>query len=93
MYHGEKVAFGVLTQLVLQKTDAQTLEEGLGFLARVEPPMTLAQLGITEMREEALRKVAEAAWRTRRSPPKTCPPILRRRTCTRRFWKRTGSVG
>ena len=75
MYHGEKVAFGVLTQLVLQKTDAQTLEEVLGFLARVELPMTLAQLGITEIREETLRKVAEAACVPTQSTKNLSPDI------------------
>lgn len=61
MYHGEKVAFGVLAQLVLEKADRQEMEQVLSFMKRVDLPMTLAQLGITEVSEENLRKVAEAA--------------------------------
>ena len=61
MYHGEKVAFGLLAQLVLEGENQEEVNEVLGFLKDVDLPMTLAQLGITEVKEETLRKVAEAA--------------------------------
>lgn len=61
MYHGEKVAFGVLTQLVLEKASDHEMENVLAFMKDVGLPMTLAQLGVREVAEETLRKVAEAA--------------------------------
>ncbi len=59
MYHGEKVAFGTLAQLVLEK--APELNEVLAFLKATGLPMTLAQMGVTTPDEAGLRKVAEAA--------------------------------
>ncbi len=61
MAHGEKVAFGLLTQLVLEGENKAELDEVLAFLKRVDLPMTLAQLGIKEINEENLHKVAEMA--------------------------------
>lgn len=75
MYHGEKVAFGLLTQLVLDKTDEQMMEEVLAFMKRVGLPMTLKQLGITEVIEENLRKVAEAACVPTQSTKNLSPDI------------------
>lgn len=61
MYHGEKVAFGTLTQLVLEKAPKEELEQVLSFLKDTGLPMTLAQLGVKEIVPETLQKVAEAA--------------------------------
>lgn len=61
MYHGEKVAFGTLTQLVLEKAPREELEQVLAFMKDVGLPMTLAQLGIKEVVPENLRQVAAAA--------------------------------
>jgi glycerol dehydrogenase len=62
MYHGEKVAYGVLVQLVLEKAAPAELNEVMGFMKAAGLPMTLAQLGISGIpREEDIRKVAEAA--------------------------------
>jgi glycerol dehydrogenase len=61
MYHGEKVAFGTLTQLVLEKAPKEEMDEVLAFMKSVGLPMTLADLGITDVKEEEIRKVAEAA--------------------------------
>ena len=61
MYHGEKVAFGLLVQLVLEGEDPEELPRILAFLKEMELPVTLAQLGITDPTDEDLRKVAEAA--------------------------------
>ncbi len=61
MYHGEKVAFGVLVQLVLEKAPQEELETVRGFMQKVGLPVTLKQLGLDASDEEALRKVAEAA--------------------------------
>lgn len=61
MYHGEKVAFGVLTQLALEKAPQEELDQVLGFMKAVGLPTTFAKLGIENVVEENLRKVAEAA--------------------------------
>lgn len=61
MYHGEKVAFGVLTQLVLENVDRDELEEVISFLMEVGLPVTLEELGIKEIKEAEIRKVAELA--------------------------------
>lgn len=61
MYHGEKVAFGLLVQLVLEKAPREELEPVLDFLRDTGLPMTLAQLGVAQVVPETLRQVAEAA--------------------------------
>ena len=61
MYHGEKVAFGTLVQLVLEKAPQEELEQVLAFLRDTGLPLTLAQLGVKEIVPETLKKVAEAA--------------------------------
>lgn len=60
-YHGEKVAFGTLVQLVLENSSLDEIEEVLDFCTSVGLPITLAQLGIEEIKPEDIRKVAEAA--------------------------------
>ena len=61
LYHGEKVAFGTLVQLVLEKAPQEELEQVLAFLRDTGLPLTLAQLGVKEIVPETLKKVAEAA--------------------------------
>ena len=61
MYHGEKVAFGTLTQLVLENVSAEELEEIIGFCVEVGLPVTLKGLGVTEVTDEKIMAVAEAA--------------------------------
>lgn len=61
MYHGEKVAFGTLTQLILEQVPQEELDQVLAFMKQVGLPMTLADLGITDIKEDEIRKVAEAA--------------------------------
>ena len=61
MYHGEKVAFGTIAQLVLEHASEEEMNEVLSFMKLVGLPMTLADLGITDVKEDEIRKVAEAA--------------------------------
>lgn len=61
MYHGEKVAFGTLTQLILENAKREELEEVIEFCLELGLPITLEDLGITEIKEEEIRKVAEIA--------------------------------
>ena len=61
MYHGEKVAFGTITQLVLENVSAEELEEVIDFCIEVGLPVTLGQLGVKEITEEKIMAVAKAA--------------------------------
>ena len=61
MYHGEKVAFGTITQLMLENIPADELEEIVGFCVEVGLPVTLKELGVTEVTKEKIMAVAEAA--------------------------------
>jgi len=59
--HGEKVTFGLLTQLMLENADNAELEQVVGLCVDVGLPVTLAQIGVTEDIEAKMRQVAEAA--------------------------------
>jgi glycerol dehydrogenase len=59
--HGEKVAFGLLTQLVLEGQPRSVLHRVLGFATEVGLPITLADIGLTELRKEDLQKIAVRA--------------------------------
>lgn len=60
-FHGEKVAFGTLTQLVLENDSRDLVEEILSFCVELGLPVTLAQIGITDVTREKIMKVATAA--------------------------------
>ncbi|MGC8230082.1 glycerol dehydrogenase [Pseudobacillus badius] len=59
--HGEKVVFGLLTQLVLEDAPKEEVETVIHFIKEVGLPLTLKDLGLDEFREEEWRKVAELA--------------------------------
>lgn len=61
LYHGEKVAFGTLVQLVLENAPSEELEEVLLFCRAVGLPVTLTDLGIREVKEDQLMEVARLA--------------------------------
>jgi len=61
LYHGEKVAFGTLVQLVLENAPMEEIEEVLYFCNEVGLPTTLRELNITEKSEEKLMKVAKVS--------------------------------
>ena len=61
MYHGEKVAFGTLTQLILENVDRDELEEVIDFCLELGLPVTLEELGIKEIKEEEIMEVAKIA--------------------------------
>ncbi|MGO0122263.1 glycerol dehydrogenase [Desulfothermobacter acidiphilus] len=62
-YHGEKVAFGTLVQLVLEGRESEEVEEVLEFAVAVGLPVTLADLGLVQLSQEDLLRVAEASVR------------------------------
>lgn len=59
MYHGEKVAFGTLAQLVLENKPREEIEELLYFCNEVGLPTTLEDLGIKEINEKEIMEVAK----------------------------------
>lgn len=61
MSHGEKVAFGLLVQLKLENAPQEEWDTVLNYIRTVGLPSCLADLGITEVKEEEIRQVAAAA--------------------------------
>lgn len=59
--HGEKVAFGLVAQLMLEGQPQRVVEEVLEFSSSVGLPMTLAEIGIEDAGPELLRRIAERA--------------------------------
>ncbi len=59
--HGEKVAFGLLAQLVLEGKPRAVVERVLGFASEVGLPTTLADIGLAEISKEVLDKIAVRA--------------------------------
>ena len=60
-YHGEKVAFGVLCELMMENADDETVDEVYRFCADVGLPVTLGQLGINNVTDEMLNTIADVA--------------------------------
>ncbi|MDO4478955.1 MAG: glycerol dehydrogenase [Lachnospiraceae bacterium] len=60
-YHGEKVAFGVISQLVLENAPEEELNQVLDFCIAVGLPVTMAEIGVTEPTWEKLMQVATIA--------------------------------
>lgn len=59
--HGEKVAFGVLVQLLLEHASRAQLDEVLGFSRSVGLPVTLAEIGCADLPDAVLAEVAARA--------------------------------
>ena len=59
--HGEKVAFGVLTQAVLENASMEEIISMIDFYRSVGLPITLEEIGLLMVTDEELRKVADAA--------------------------------
>jgi glycerol dehydrogenase len=60
-FHGEKVAYGLLVQLVLEGQGRSTVEQVLRFATEVGLPITLADIGLKEMPNDLLQQVAARA--------------------------------
>ena len=61
LLHGEKVAFGVLTQLMLENAPQSEFERVARFCADCNLPVTLAQLGLGNADDKKLMNAAKAA--------------------------------
>jgi glycerol dehydrogenase len=60
-FHGEKVAFGLLVQLVLEGAPRTTVAEVLGFSSAVNLPITLADIGLNDLPRDRLDPIARRA--------------------------------
>jgi len=60
-YHGEKVAFGLLVQLVLEGVSSATFEKVLAFASDVELPITLAEIGLSKVTRDQIDPIARRA--------------------------------
>lgn len=61
LFHGEKVAFGTLVQLVMENSPMEEINEVLDFCISVGLPTTLEEMGIKEIKSEDIMEVAKAA--------------------------------
>jgi glycerol dehydrogenase len=59
MYHGEKVAFGTICQLVMENRPMEEIDEVVQFCKELGLPTTLKDLGIKDAGKPNLMKVAE----------------------------------
>ena len=99
-FHGEKVAYGVLVQLILEKKPQPLLEEVLDFATRVGLPTTLAAIGLAEMTSEMLDQIAArstAPGETMHNEPFAVQPrmvaeAIRAADALGREWKRKHGV-
>jgi glycerol dehydrogenase len=60
-FHGEKVAFGTLVQLVLEGKSRSVVEEVLAFSSSVGLPVTLEEIGLEAATRQTLETVAARA--------------------------------
>lgn len=61
VYHGEKVAFSTIVQLVMEDRSSDEIYEVLEFCYSVGLPITLEELGLSAPSKEDLMKVARAS--------------------------------
>ncbi|WP_346689361.1 glycerol dehydrogenase [uncultured Cloacibacillus sp.] len=52
--HGEKVAFGIVCQMVLENTPAETVDNVMRFMVAIGLPVTLADLGVAAEHDKVL---------------------------------------
>ncbi|WP_252243326.1 MULTISPECIES: glycerol dehydrogenase [unclassified Clostridium] len=60
-FHGEKVAFGTIAQLVLENAPKQELNQVLDFCLEVGLPVCLSDIGVNTITEDELMEVAKKA--------------------------------
>jgi glycerol dehydrogenase len=80
LMHGEKVAFGVITQLMLESQPPGVVEEVLTFSRSVGLPITFAEVGIAnpsrELLEMVARRAAAAGETIHNEPFPVTPPLV-----------------
>jgi glycerol dehydrogenase len=61
LYHGEKVAFGVLVHLVLEDAPENEVNQIISFCKSIGLPTCLKDLGIKDVTDQKIKAVSEAA--------------------------------
>jgi len=61
MYHGEKVAFGTIVQLVIENAAKEEIIEVVNFCKEIGLPFKLEDLGIVQFNEEDIMEVAKVS--------------------------------
>lgn len=61
LYHGEKVAFGTLTQMILENMDMAEIQKVMEFCISVGLPVTLKEMGVSEIKSSEFMAVVEMA--------------------------------
>ncbi len=61
LYHGEKVAFGTITQLVMENAPIDEIYEVIEFCCSVGLPTNLTDMGVIDIDKDKLLNVAKAA--------------------------------
>ncbi|SHJ39616.1 glycerol dehydrogenase [Dethiosulfatibacter aminovorans DSM 17477] len=69
-FHGEKVAFGTICQLVLENKSPELIDEVMGFCTSVGLPVTLGEMGI-EDNDDTIRIIAKHSVKEILSEPFT----------------------
>jgi glycerol dehydrogenase len=98
--HGEKVAFGVLVQLMLERQARSVVEDVLRFSTSVGLPVTLAEIGLAQMTPDTLERIAIrscAEGETIHNEPFAVSPALvadaiRAADAAGREWQRAGAT-
>lgn len=60
-WHGEKVAFGVISMLMLEDRPCEVVEEVVDFCLKIGLPVCLEDIGVGDASREELERVAEAS--------------------------------
>jgi glycerol dehydrogenase len=58
-YHGEIVAFGILAQLCMEKTEVDEMKSLISFYKEVGLPFTLEQMGIKNLTDQQWKRLGE----------------------------------
>lgn len=66
-FHGEKVAFGTIAQLILENAPNEELNEVLDFCLKVGLPVCLSDIGVDTITKEEIMQVAKQACITEES--------------------------
>ena len=61
IYHGEKVSFGTLSQMIMENRSTAEIYEVLDFCVSIGLPVTMKEINVTEVTQAKIMKVAEAA--------------------------------
>ncbi len=77
-FHGEKVAFGILGQLALESWEDEEIEKFCRFCIHLGLPVTLEELGMADLSDEDVMKMATLACKEGETIHNTVVPVTPR---------------